>query len=348
MAKVRLQKDDSQPVSENPRKRSKIRIILGCVLVAAVVALALMNILPLRQRIDTADGAIKPLLWRGLQNHYVVFSAMLVVALGIAFGIMPARRPLALRIIGCIVWIAGLAVTADAVYLTAQTIRHSNRAEVAPEAGYVVVLGGELDNGNLPPDLAARLDTAAEWWKAHQGNTTLIMSNASSSIVAEEVTVVKAAVSNNLPGRKKKQGVTLRTIMSSALESSGVKSENENEILVRMETDSRNVSEAFDNILHDPAFLKYLNKKTADDDPDLNQLLEMKENDPSSVVCVEENTPIIVITNGCYMNETVLLAKNAGFTNISRLPAASSFSGYLTNALWETWLEHDPVLKAAE
>ena len=48
------------------------------------------------------------------------------------------------------------------------------------------------------------------------------------------------------------------------------------------------------------------------------------------------------------MNDTVRIAKDAGFTNVSRLPARSTFWGYLSGILWETWLENDPVLVAAQ
>ena len=137
---------DQQPAPGKKGKRSKVRIILGLVLVALVIAFSLIVLISMRQRIDAAEGAEKNLLWRGLQDDYIVCASLLVVALGIAFGIAPARRNIVLRILGGIVWCAALAVTVEAVYLCTQTIIHSSDRDDTSEAKYAVLVGDALQN----------------------------------------------------------------------------------------------------------------------------------------------------------------------------------------------------------
>lgn len=317
MAKEKQLKD----VQDSPSRRSatlrKVRVIIGLILVVLVVALALIVTIHMRQRINSeASEAAKSLLWRGLQDDYIVFAGMLVVALGLVFGLVPKKRSAALCIITCTVWGIGLLITAEAAYLTAKTVIHSRQQDVSPEARHVVVVGMALNsNSSAPYELAARLDTAAAWWQGHQ-DSEIIVTTGTDFIPVEtadggEVTTVEDTVKSDLPRTTKKQGTTTASVMLNMLKNTGVPTR-----WITQEKKSTNTEEVF------------------------AQVITMKG--------IKSSTPIIIVTNGCYMNDTVRIAKEAGFTDVSRLPAPSAFGGYLTNILWETWLENDPVLVAAQ
>ena len=314
MEKVSLKKENG---IESSRKRSKIRIVLGLILVALVIAFSLTVLINMRQRIDAAsDAAEQNLLWRGLQDDYIVCAALLIVALGIAFGIAPARRHIVLRILGGIVWCAALVVTAEAVYLCTKTVIHSSDRDDTSGVRYAVLVGDALQNRQPSDELNARIDTAADWWKAAGDDDIIIIaSNASVQAIEtdseEEVTTQEAAVTVEHAGRVKSKGSTPSAVIKKALDEKGVP-----KYAVKEEKVSESVRDCFEQVL------KQFNK-------------------------VKANTPIVIITNGCYMNDTVRIAKDVGFTNVSRLPAASSFKGFLTDILWETWLENDPVLTEA-
>lgn len=303
------------------KARSTIRVIIGLVLFALVVTVALIVIIDMRQRINIeTNEATKSLLWRGLQNDYIVFGAMLIVTLGIIFGLAPRKRNVALCIAGCIIWGISLLVTAEAVYLSVRTVVRSNEKEINPEASHLVVMGTALNpNSSAPYDLSVRLDTAAEWWLEHQEHDVIVTTGTDFVPVETadggEVTTVENTTQNTLSGRgddKKKQGTSTSSVMINILRKKGVLPR-----VIDKETASTNTREIFDEILK----LKDSHRKP-----------------------ITTDTPIIIVTNGCYMNDTVRIAREAGFTDISRLPAPSSFSGYLTNVLWETWLTYDPFI----
>ena len=319
MAKEQLQQGDSAAPAAKSKKGRRVRLIIGVVLIVLVVAFSGVNIIDMRQRINAeTDEAARSLLWRGLQNDYIVFAGLLIVALGITFGIMPARRPLPLRIIGCVVWIAGLVITAETAYLAVQTVIHSRQADVDPEAQKAVVVGMALNpNSSAPFDLNARLNTAAAWWQDHQEHELIVTAGTDyipvESADGGDVTSVEGT-QNTLAGRgddRKKKGTSTPSVMQNLLRGLGVTPR-----WITQEKNSKSLNEIF------------------------GQVVSMRG--------MNADTPIIVITNGCYMNDTVRLARQAGFTRISRLPADSSVGGYLTSILWETWLENDPLLKAAQ
>ena len=326
MAKIQLEKKATPAADPKSRKRSKARLIAGLVILALVVAFTLIVVIDIRQRITEADEATQGLLWRGLQDTYIFCGAMIIVALGIAFGIgiLPSRRPKALRIIGCVVWFAAMAVTTEGIYLMAKTYIHSGQNEVSSDARYMVVVGTPLKTNRATDELAARLDAASDWWETHQ-DSVMITTKATDSVLVEtfdggETTKTKSKVNTSLPGRKKSQGVTTSSVMKSHIEEYLIDYFPKNEkgeqdipdtVLIQ-EDNSQNVREAFEQVL----------------------AMEM----------IDEDTPIIVVINGCLMNDTVRIAKETGFKDVSRLPAKSSFWGYMSNIMWETWLENDPEL----
>ena len=317
-----MTKEKQQDVQDSPVRGSavlrKVRVIIGLVLVALVIALALIVTINMRQRISNEpDGAVQSLLWRGLQDDYIVFAGMLVVALGLVFGLVTKKRSPALCIACCIVWGIGLLITAEAAYLVGKTIVHSSDRNDTSGEMYAVVIGDQLHNKQASDELLARIDTASDWWK-ERGNDDIIIiaTNASSAAVEtdfeEEAETMEATVSVEHAGRVKSKGNTPSAVIKNTLGELGVP-----KYAVKEEKVSQNVRECFDQIL------KQFNK-------------------------IRKDTPIVIITNGSYMNDTVRIAKDAGFTNVSRLPARSTFWGYLSGILWETWLENDPVLVAAQ
>ena len=321
---------DQQPAPGKKGKRSKVRIILGLVLVALVIAFSLIVLISMRQRIEAAEGAEKNLLWRGLQDDYIVCASLLVVALGIAFGIAPARRNIVLRILGGIVWCAALVVTAEAAYLCTKTIIHSKQSEIAPEATHVIVVGTALSEADKQPteELSHRLDTAADWYEnSGRDDALVVICKATDAVIetfnGEDYTQTKAKVNTSMPGRKKRKGSTPETVLVTVMMEKGIP---ENALV--MENQSRNPKEGFEQVLELAALYADV--------------------DVGKDVRIDKDTPVIIVTNGCYMNDTVRLAQEVGFTNISRLPAPSTFGEYLNNFLWETWLENDPALQPAE
>ena len=307
-------KDGREPAPEKSGKRSKVRLIIGLLLVALVITFSLIVLIGMHQRIDAAVEAEKPLLRRGLTNDYIVCISLLIVALGITFGLAPAKRHVALCIIGCTIWGLALLVVGEAAYMCTQTIIHSSDQDDTTKAYYAVVIGDPLQNKQPSPDLEARINTAADWWKERNNkNITIIASNASPATIEsdfdEDAEVVEATVKVEHKGRVKPKGNMPSTVIKNMLSDKGVTK-------LKEDKNSENVRQCFENVLN-------------------NTLMNKKD------------TPIVIITNGSYMNDTVRIAKEVGFTRISRLPAPSTFNGYLTNVLWETWLTYDPVLKAA-
>ena len=315
--------------NESPRKRSKIRLILGCVLVALVLVFSLIVLINMRQRVGAASGAEQDLLWRGLQDDYIFCICLLIVSLGIAFGIAPSRRSTAMRIVGGVIWCIALVVVVETGWLAAKTIIHSGQQEIAPEAKHVVVVGSALTEKDKQPTpmLEDRLDTAADWWKGHQDDS-LIVCRATESVVETfyggSIEKKESKVKNTMPGRKSRKGTTPETVLTTHITDRGVPASS-----VIMETDSTNAEEAFEKVLG------------------LKELYAGTELDTKVDLDITTDTPIVIVTNGCFMNDTIRQARKAGFTNISRLPAPSTFGDYLSSFLWETWLENDPVLKAS-
>ena len=309
-------KDDPSGSPKARRRRIRVHTVIGLVLTVLVVVFSLIVLIHMRQRVEAAAGAERELLRRGLQNDYIVCASLLIVALGITFGIAPMKRHIALCIVGCTLWGLALLVVGEAAYLSVNTVIHSNDRDDTSGARYAVVIGDPLQNRQVSGDLDARISTAADWWKAQNDDDIILyVSNASALVVEsdfeEEATTAEAAVEVNHAGRVKNQGNTPSAVMKSSLDKLGVP-----KYAVKEEKVSQNVRECFEQLL-------VQNKKLTKD------------------------TPIAVITNGSYMNDTVRIAREVGFTNISRVPAASGFSGYLTDVLWETWLRCDPVIKAA-
>ena len=312
-----FQKNEEEPSSpQKSRKRGRVRVIVGLVLVALVVAFSLIVLIHMRQRVEAASGAEADLLRRGLQNDYIVCASLLVFALGITFGLSSVRRHIALCIVGCAVWGVALLVIGETAYMSVNTVIHASDRDDTSEAKYAVIIGDPLQNRQASEDLTAKVAVAAEWWKERNADDIIIIASNASAIVVEsdfeeEASTVEAAVQVEHAGRVKNQGNTPSAVMKSALDKEGVP-----KFAVKEEKVSVSVRECFEQIL------KQFNKISTD-------------------------TPIVVITNGCYMNDAVRIAKEVGFTNVSRLPAASRFSGYLTDLLWETWLRYDPVISSA-
>ena len=326
MAKELLPNDTLQPSEEKSPGRGKWRLIVGLIVLALVVAFSLIVIITMRQRINEADELTRPLLWRGLRDTYVFCGAMLIVALGITFGagILPCRRPMALRVIGAVIWVAALAVTVEGVYATTRTAIHSGKQEIASEARYLLVPGAALTENRTTDELADRLDTASDWWVSHQ-DATMVTMKATDAVLVEtfdggETTKQKSKVNTSLPGRKKSQGVTASSVM---------KTHVGDYLVDYFPKDSKG-----DQDIPETVLLQEDNSKTVREG--FEQVLAMDG--------IDADTPIIIVTNGCQMGDTVRIAKEVGFTDVSRLPAPSSFWGYMSNIMWETWLENDPDL----
>ena len=310
MGKFIRRSNEAQPAPGiNP-----VRRVIGIVLVVLVIAFALIVTITMRQRIEAAGEAMRPYLWRGLQNDLIVCAGFLIVALGIAFGIMPARQHIALRIVRCAVWVFGLAISLEALFLCGKVVVGSLGQDASPDARFVVVEGTALQKDkSAPVDLTARLNTATAWWKDH-GDITLIVTRSStdenasaSGGSAQKVTSTSGG--SGLAGRKSsRKGNTTTDVMTSLLKDEGIPKD-----IVRSEDKSVNVRESFENIL--------------------------------AMEDVNEDTPIVVITSNYDITRAVRIAKEAGFTDVTRLPAPSGFWEYGTNILWETWLEYDPMLK---
>ncbi len=49
--------------------------------------------------------------------------------------------------------------------------------------------------------------------------------------------------------------------------------------------------------------------------------------------------PVVLISSDYHMDRAVRTARNAGFSDIRRLPAPSSFFGFGANIMWEVILE---------
>ena len=64
-----------------------------------------------------------------------------------------------------------------------------------------------------------------------------------------------------------------------------------------------------------------------------------KENFRNTAQLVDPAQPVVLISSDYHMDRAVQTAKNAGFTNIMRLPAPSSFLSYGANVMYEVVLE---------
>lgn len=304
---------NQQSSPRKTRKGGKVRLIIGLVLVVLVIIFSLNVLINMRQRVEAAGGLEKDLLLRGLQNDYIVCVSLLIVALGITIGFAAVRRHLVLGIIGCVIWGLALVVVGETVYLSAKTMIHAGEPDDTSEARYAVVIGDPLQNKQASADLSARIDAAADWWlEQNDDDIVIIASNASTAVVEndfeEEAETQAATVEVNLAGRVKSKGNTPSAVIKNMLDTKGVP-----KYAVKEEKNSLSVRECFEQIL-----------------------VQIKK--------MTKDTPIAVVTNSSYMNDTVRIAKEVGFTNVSRIPAASNLSGILTSVLWETWLENDPVI----
>ena len=156
------------------RKRPKARRIIGIALIVLVVAFALITTVAMRQRIEAADEAIKPLLERALQNDLIVCAGFLIVGIGIAFDVLTGARNIVLRVIGYILWAVGIMVAAEAVLLCGTVIVDGLGQDALQDTRYVMVVGMPLEEGSLPGELSTRLATAENWWTKNP-ETTLIV-----------------------------------------------------------------------------------------------------------------------------------------------------------------------------
>ena len=64
-----------------------------------------------------------------------------------------------------------------------------------------------------------------------------------------------------------------------------------------------------------------------------------KENFRNTAQLVDPAQPVVLISSDYHMDRAVQTAKNAGFSNIMRLPAPSSFLSYGANVMYEVVLE---------
>ena len=70
-----------------------------------------------------------------------------------------------------------------------------------------------------------------------------------------------------------------------------------------------------------------------------DQAESTKDNFRSTLQIIEPDTPVVLISSDCHMDRAVQTAKNAGFSEILRLPAPSSFLRYGANVMYEAVLE---------
>ena len=64
-----------------------------------------------------------------------------------------------------------------------------------------------------------------------------------------------------------------------------------------------------------------------------------KENFANTAGMLSEDEPVVLITSGYHMDRAVQTAKEAGFTDILRLPARSGLLSYGANMMWEVILD---------
>ena len=70
-----------------------------------------------------------------------------------------------------------------------------------------------------------------------------------------------------------------------------------------------------------------------------DQAKDTKENFKNAAKLVDPNEPIVLISSNYHMDRAVKTAESAGFTDVLRLPAPSSFLNYGVNVMWEVILE---------
>ena len=70
-----------------------------------------------------------------------------------------------------------------------------------------------------------------------------------------------------------------------------------------------------------------------------DQAQSTKENFRNTAQIIDPGKPVVLISSNYHMDRAVQIAKSAGFSDILRLPAPSSFTRYGANALWEVVLE---------
>ncbi len=83
---------------------------------------------------------------------------------------------------------------------------------------------------------------------------------------------------------------------------------------------------------------------SADSIPDKRMLLEdhatdTKQNFKNTLSYVDPAEPVVLISSNYHMDRAAGLARKAGFQNILRLPAPSSFLSFGANVMWEVILE---------
>ena len=179
MAKsLQIQEADGAPV----RNRSKARRIIGIALIVLVVAFALISTVSMHQRAEAADEAAKPLLQRALQNNLIVCAGFLIVGIGIAFDTLTGARNVVVRVIGYIIWAAGIMVATEAVLLCGTVLLGNSDRSIPRDTRYVMVVGTALEeNSAIPGELSTRLETAGNWWKKHPETTLIVTGSGKAS-----------------------------------------------------------------------------------------------------------------------------------------------------------------------
>ncbi len=318
------------------RKHRNLRLKIGITLILLAVAFTLIVTITMRQRIEAADEAAKPLLWRGLQNDLIVCTGLLIVTIGFTFDFLTKSRLKGVRILGYVIFGIGVLIAAEALFMSGRIVIRDMKRDAAPEAPYVVVLGTELGEGNTATlDLSARLDTALTWWKDHP-DTTLVVTGGGEATKAKAAKYQTRGASTS---NKRKSAVdTIGSLMADRvtvvlMERAGLvideSMEAEDSKASKRKEEFKNQAEAM--------IVKVGQSETAEEA--FANLLTQRG--------FETDTLIVLVTNNYDMEEAVLAAEAAGFTNVTRLPAPSDFWQYGTNVLWEVWKEYDPAVSPA-
>ena len=169
---------DGAPV----RKHRNLRRIIGIVLLVLVVVFGLITIITMRQRVEAADEMSRPILQRALMYDLIVVAGVLIVALGITFDVFTAVRNRVVRIIGYVVWGAGIAIVAEALLMSGSVIIGNMNRKAPAETRYVMVVGSALaEDNSIPGELNARLRTAGNWWKDHPDTTVIVTGSGKAS-----------------------------------------------------------------------------------------------------------------------------------------------------------------------
>ena len=66
---------------------------------------------------------------------------------------------------------------------------------------------------------------------------------------------------------------------------------------------------------------------------------DTKENFRNAAKLIDPDEPVIVVSSNYHMGRAVKLAKEAGFTDVKRLPALSDPVQFGANVMWEVILE---------